>query len=549
MPTEAAPVAPTVAEAVVALLAEAGVRRYYTVPGESFLGLLDAVEQDERLRLISTRHESGASFMAEADARMTGVPAVAMGSRGPGAANLSIGVHTAHYDGTPMIVLLGQVESENIGRGAFQEVDLTAFFAPITKWSATASTVEEVAGLVAQGLEIATTGRPGPVAISVPADFWEAPAPAAPPAVPTAEPEVPGPAELDVIAATLAAASSPVAIVGGGAVRARDEVVALADHLGIGVYTAFRRQDAFPFDHPNYLGHLGLGSPPATLEAVRGADVLLVLGARFDEVTSQTFELPRDGQTVLRVGGDASRAGSATGNAVAAALRGLIERAPGTARDLSGPHAAAVALAELPEVPDGTVGTHPAHVIAAVQRALPDDAVVSNDAGNFAGFYHRYWRFTGGVTQLGPANGAMGYAVPAAVGAALAAPDRTALAIVGDGGVMMTGTELETAARYGAKVIVLVLQNTLYGTIAMHQAKTFGRMAGTDIGLVDIATWATGLGATGIAVERPEQLDEAIQRALAAPGPAVIAVRTDPDIISPVARLSDLAAQTAGGSR
>jgi acetolactate synthase-1/2/3 large subunit len=529
---------PTAAEATVSLLADAGVRRCYTVPGESFLDVLDEVERDPRLGLVSVRHESGAAFMAEADARLTGVPAVALASRGPGATNLSIGVQTANYDGTPLLVLLGQVESTVLGRDAFQEIDLVAFYTPITKWAVQARTAEEIPDLVGKALDVATTGRPGPVAIVVPADLWGAPVPR-PRARTRRAPEITAePALVQEIAEAMAAADRPVAVVGGGAAAARREVVAFAERSGAGVYTAFRRQDMFPAGHPHHLGHLGLGTAEETLTALAGTDLLLLLGARLDQITSQGFRFPLPHSRVLRIGTDAARAGGLVADEVGPVLRALAGR-PGRALDWSRDHEAALRAAT-PPMPGG--GLHPAEVIVALQRALPDEVIVTNDAGNFAGFLHRYWRFRDGNIQLGSANGAMGYAVPAAVAAKLVHPAHTVVAMVGDGGVLMTGQEIETAARHGAAIVVVVFQNGLYGTIAMHQAARFGRTAGVTIAPVDLAQWARGLGATAYDVHDLGELAGALDAARGARGPVLLAVHTDADVISPTTRLSTLTA-------
>src|SRR5215216_6961625 len=276
--------------AAVEVLARAGVRRFYAVPGESFLEVLDAVERHPELALISTRHESGASFMAEADAKLTGMPAVAMGTRGVGASNLAIGVHTAMQDSSPMLVLLGQVETDFLGKEAFQEVDLPAFYAPITKWSATVNRADRLAEFVARGLRIATSGRPGPVMLALPADVLGEEVGANPEATiqipPVAGPE---PEKVRAVAERLSAARRPVVIAGGGAQSAREALISFAEEWGVGVYAAFRRQDVFPNVHPNYLGHLTLGTPPETLEALERADLILVVGCRLSEVTTQTY--------------------------------------------------------------------------------------------------------------------------------------------------------------------------------------------------------------------------------------------------------------------
>jgi acetolactate synthase I/II/III large subunit len=525
----------TVAAAVADLLAGAGARRCYTVPGESFLSLIDEVDRHPGLQLVSVRHESGAAFMADADARLTGVPAVAMASRGPGSSNLAIGVHTAHQDSTPMIVLLGQVDSQLRGREAFQEVDLTAFYGPITKWAVTAERAEDVPGLVAEGWRIATSGRPGPVAIAIPSDFVDVELPGA--AVPTPARAAVHPAAVDELVGRLLAARRPVAIAGEGARPARDRLVAAAVRFGIGVCTSFRRQDAFPVDHPNFLGHLALSTPDATVDAVAGADLLLVIGTRLDEVTTQGYRLPAPGAEIVPIG----RYGLGGIDAHPADVLATLARWDGPARpvDWTRVHAAVDAWSTLPAV-DADGGVHPAAVITALHRHLPPDGIVTNDAGNFAAFLHRYWRFPPATAQLAPVNGAMGYAVPAAVAAAVAAPERTAVAVVGDGGVLMTGQEIETAVRLGAPVVVLVLQNGMYGTIAMHQARDLGRTSGVDIGAVDLVRWAEGLGAAAYGVTEAGELDDALRRAVTGRRPAVVAVRTDPDIITPTATLAGL---------
>ncbi len=534
---------PTAAAATVSLLASAGARRFYTVPGESFLEVLDEVEHDERLSLVSVRHESGASFMAEAEARLTGVPAVAMASRGPGATNLSIGVQTASYDATPLVVLLGQVESTRLGQSAFQEIDLVAFYTPITKWAAQARTAEEIPELVERALDIATEGRPGPVAIAVPADLWGVEIAARPPKARRTPAVTADSGLVDEVAEALAKADRPVAVLGGGAALARTDAVAFAERFGVGVYTAFRRQDMFPSDHPNFLGHLGLGTAEETLTALSEADLVVLLGARLDQITSQGYRFPVPGCRVLQVGTDAARAGGLVPDEVGPVLRALATRT-GRTRDWSREHEA---LTRAVTPPSGEGGLHPADVIVALQQALPDDVIVTNDAGNFAGFLHRYWRFRDGNVQLGSANGAMGYGVPSAVAAKLVHPDRAVVAFVGDGGVLMTGQEIETAARHGAGILVVVFQNGLYGTIAMHQASRFGRTAGATIDQVDLAQWARGLGATAYDVHDLQDLALALASARDADGPVLVAVHADADVISPTTRLSTLTAAHGGG--
>lgn len=536
---------PIAAAVVVDHLAACGVRRFYTVPGESFLEIMDAVRRHPDLELISCRHESGAAFMAEAEAKLTGVPAVAMGTRAVGASNLAIGVHTAHQDSTPMIVLLGQVDTEHLGREAFQEVDLPRFYAEITKHAETVHRGDRAGEAIVRAHRLATTGRPGPAMLAFPADVLSEPCEpvaARPTHVARVRPEA---ADIAAIDRLLRKATSPVVVAGRGVQLDPEPVRALVERYGLGVYTAFRRQDAFPNSHPNYLGHLTLGAPDELLTAFRDADLLLVLGSRLSESTTQSYTLPVP-PTVIHVDPNPDTPGAvfpadiavpATVGAFTDALLDL-DVAPVT-RDWSAGHTVYTRLCTPPEIPVGEA-IHPAQVVAAMRRHLPADTVFTNDAGNFAVFCHRYWSFDHPHSQLGPTSGAMGYAVPAAVGARLAAPQRRVVALVGDGGFLMTGQEIETAVRAGAPILVIVFVNRLYATIALHQARRIGATAAVDIGPVDIAGYARSLGATAWTVTDPAELDPAFAEAVAHDGVGVLAVHTDPDVLSPSATLSGL---------
>ncbi|MGW5875862.1 thiamine pyrophosphate-dependent enzyme [Nocardiopsis terrae] len=543
----------TAARSAVEVLAAAGIRRCYTVPGESFLELADAIDQHPEMALVSTRHEGGAAFMAEAEAKLTGVPAVAAATRGPGAANLAVGVHTAMQDSTPMIVFLGQAETEWLGREAFQEVDLTAFYAPITKWSTTVHRADRLAETTARAIRIATTGRPGPVSIAVPGDLFGRRVDRRPVPRPPAVPRPPlGEDDRDRLADWLARAVRPVIIAGGGARSAREDLVRVAERYSAGVYAAWRRQDVFPNDHPLYLGHLGLGAPSAVLGALADADAVLVVGCRMSETTTQGYRLPEsDGRTrVAQIDVDPGQIGAGRDvwfGAVAdagKALRALAEAPVRVSyRDWS---RARRVWVESTAIPPGTAEhrggrMHPWSVVAGMREALPEDTLITNDAGNFASFLHRGWWFRHPDTQLAPTSGAMGYAVPAAVAAKIAAPGRTVVAVAGDGGALMTGQELETAVRNGAAITVVVFQNGLYGTIAMHQARELGRIAGTEIsGPLDLAGYARALGARGATVHTREELVKALAEAVASDLPTLVDVRTDPEVISPTATMSDL---------
>jgi acetolactate synthase-1/2/3 large subunit len=530
-------------------LARAGVRRFYSVPGESFLEVIDAVEQHPELSLVSTRHESGASFMAEADAKLTGVPAVAMATRGVGASNLAIGVHTARQDSTPMVVLLGQVETEFLGREAFQEVDLPVFYAQITKWATTVHRADRLVECVERGLHIATSGRPGPVLLALPADLLgeEVLVPTHPAEAPPPQP-VPDPEEVRAVARLLSEARSPVVIAGGGAGEARHELISFSEAYDVGVYAAFRRQDVFPNEHPHYLGHLTLGTPPGTLGALEEADLVFVVGSRLDEVTTQSYTLPRPDQRVIQMDLDPGELVCVEHGIVAdarAALSALVARAPSSRpeRDWSVAHRAYLDSSTI-SASRSKGGIDPSQVVSALRGVLPEDTIMTNDAGNFSAFLHRYWRYNHPRTQLAPANGAMGYGVPAAVAAKLAAPHRPVVACCGDGGFLMSGQELETAVRYGAEILVVVFRNGMHGTIAMHQAREVGRTAGIEIGEVDLASYARSLGAAGYSVRDPEDLAPILVEALASDSVALVDVVTDPEVISPSALLSELVPDT-----
>jgi acetolactate synthase-1/2/3 large subunit len=533
------------------VMARAGVRRLYTVPGESFLEILDAAEEHPDLSLVSTRHESGASFMAEAEGKLTGRPAVAMATRGVGASNLAIGVHTARQDSTPMLVLLGQVETDFLGREAFQEVDLSAFYAPITKWAATVHRPDRLAEFVARGLRVATSGRPGPVMLALPADVLGEAVRDDRAEVHVTPRSALAPEDVRTVAGRLAAARRPVVIAGGGAKGARESLISFSQAWGAGVYAAFRRQDVFPNEHPNYLGHLTLGTPQETLKCLEEADLVLVVGCRLSEVTTQSYSLPCGDQAVIQIDIDPNEVGATVPAEIGmvseadTALAALAEQAPSSppARDWAEGHRAYLDSSTIP--PDrAREGIDPARVVGAMRDALPEDALLTNDAGNFSVFIHRYWRYNHPSTQLASTNGAMGYGVPAAVAAKLAAPDRTVVACCGDGGFLMTGQEIETAIRYGTAITVVVFRNRLHGTIAMHQKQALGRTAGVEIGEVDLAGYARSLGAEGHTVRDPEGLAPAMEAALASDTVTLLDVVTDPDVITPSTTLSEIVSES-----
>lgn len=536
-----------VADAIAELLVAAGVRRAYTVPGESFLPLLDAFHRHPDIELVSTRHESGAAFMAEADGKLSRTPAVVMATRGVGAANLAIGLHTARQDSTPMLALLGQVETTALGNEAFQEVDLPSFLDEVTTWATTVHRSDRAAETVARALVRSLDPRNGPVAVAFPADVLDgACLPQRP--FPTPRPSAARDDEVLEVAQRLAHARRPVIIAGLGADPAL--LPQLARVYGAGVYAAFRRQDCFPNDDEHFLGHLTLGTDATVLEALVAADLVLVLGERLDETTTQGYSVPAPDVPLVHIHPDSAalsahqRAAMTIAADTATVIGQLLDVAP-EVDIVAEPawwregHARHLRLSESAAAPhDG--GLHPGTVIDALHRHAPADTIVANDAGNFSVFLHRRWQFTEPGTQVAPVSGAMGYAVPGAIGAALARPDRTVVGVAGDGGFLMTGVELETAVRMQAPVKIVVLQNGIYGTIAMHQRRSGAALSAVDIGDVDVARFSSSLGAHAIAVDDESAVDDAVRELLAHDGPAVLVARTAQDVILPGTTLSGM---------
>jgi acetolactate synthase-1/2/3 large subunit len=512
-------------------IAAAGVRRCYTVPAE-VVWLLDAIEAHPALSLISARHESSAAFMAEADAKLTGIPTVLLTGRSPGATNASNGVHSALDSSTPMLVLLSDTDTRHARREAFQQLDLMAFYAPITKACFRATPEDSLPELIAHGLRLAAAGRPGPVMVTIPQDLPKEVTPWTPrPLSGMPTPAPPSGADIDAIAQLLNAARQPVIIAGGGAQRCRTDLVRVAERFSLGVYSAFRRQDVFPNDHPLYLGHLGMPAPRATLTALADADLVFAVGARLSQTTTQFFRLPRPGTRLIQVDIDPSRTGTflpATVGVAAdagVALRALANRpGPAAPRDWTAGHAAFVHSLAVPSDRSGE-GVDPAQVVKAMVEALPEDAIVTNDAGAFAGYVHQHWMFRHPASQAGTSTGTMGYAVPAAVAAKLGQPGRSVVAAVGDGGFLMNGQEIETAVRYQAPIIVAVFNNHHLLAVAPGADLAYNRIVD-----VDFAAYARAFGALGLTVRKTTELTDAFRAALAADRVTVIDIKTDPKI-------------------
>jgi acetolactate synthase-1/2/3 large subunit len=538
-------------QAVVQALLAAGVDHAFCVPGESFLGLLDALYDTPRIRVIATRHEGGAAFMAEAYGKLTRRPAVCMGTRMVGGGNLAIGIHTAQQDSTPMLALLGQVATADRHREAFQETELSQVFAPIAKWAVEPPRSDRLGELTLRAARVALSGRPGPVVVALREDLLaESVDDFEPPSLEVAQP-APEPGRVHQALRLLREAQRPLMVLGGGvlAAQATQLYVRLAEAEQIPVVAAWRRPDVFPNDHPLYLGHGGLGAPHSLVDRLVDTDVLLAVGTRLNEMTSQRYQAPGAQTTLIHVdvspeglGGhrladipvvsDAALFAESLLLATAAtpAPYDLLERrkAVNTADHAAFErHSTAAHGHARPGFLDQQA------LAAELRRVLPDEAVVTTDAGNFGGWPARFLRWQRPGTFLGPTSGAMGYGVPAAIAARLARPDRPAVALVGDGGFLMTGTEVETAVREHAPIVVLVFDNAQYGTIRAHQMREHpGRQIATALGPVDFAAIARALGAEGITVRDEQEFGLLVRDALRSEQPTVLHLRVDPEQIS-----------------
>lgn len=539
----------TVGRLVADALRTAGVRYAFTVPGESFLGLLDALG-DAGIRVVATRHEGGAAFMAEAHGNLTGRPAACIGTRAVGSSNLAIGIHTARQDSTPMFALVGQVERAHRGHEAFQEIDQVGTIGGLAKWAAEPVDAAGTADVLREAVRQALGGRPGPVLLSLAEDLLDEIAPDDA-QVPAERPGTARPAEREIgaVIELLASAERPVILAGGGILRARTstDLLRFAELLQVPIIAAWRRADVISNDHPLYLGMAGLAAAPTVRDRLERADAMLVIGCRLSEPTSWDDSIPAIGTRWAHVDIEPSpTAGPRTADLTVTAdartfLRAANERLLGkavldaalvrtrqenNATDREAWEHAATVDADADEWIGP--GVHPGRVITTLRRVLPDDAILTTDAGNFAGWASRGFRFRRPGTFVGPTSGAMGYGVPAAIAASLVHRDRPVVALVGDGGMAMTMAELETATREGARIIVLVFDNERYGTIRMWQARRgTGEGVATELGSVDFAAIARGLGARGVRVDRDAEVEPAIRQALAEERSTVIQLALD----------------------
>ena len=534
-----------------------GVDTIFCVPGESYIATLDALfDVRERIRVVTCRQEGGAAYMAEAYGKLTGKPGICFVTRGPGATNASVGLHTARQDSTPVILFVGQVARGMAEREAFQEIDFRRMMGELAKWTGQIDDPARIPEYVNRAFRTATSGRAGPVVLALPEDMQTDRAEAEDGA-PYAEIQAsPAPGDMARLRGMLARAVRPVVLAGGSGWTERGcaDLAGFAEANDLPVTVGFRRQDLFDNRHPAYAGVVGLGVNPALAAAIRESDLLLVAGAQLGEVVTQGYELlklPKPRQALIHAHPGVDEIGKiyqpdlgivAGMPEFAAALAALEPVAdPPWAAHRAAMRAAYEAFAEATEMP-GALNL--AHVVRHLEAVLPDDAILASGAGNFSQWLHRFHRYRGFRTQLSPQSGSMGYGVPAGVAAAALHPDRDVVAWCGDGDFLMNGQEVATAAAEGlGNLTFLVVENGFYGTIRMHQERHYpGRVIATDLANPDFAMLARAYGLHGETVTRTEDFAEAFERAREAGAPALLELRIDPDAILPSATIGGIRA-------
>jgi acetolactate synthase-1/2/3 large subunit len=554
--------------ALVEALVAQGVKTCFGVPGESYLAVLDGFhEHREHIRFIACRQEGGAAFMAEAQGKLGHTPGVCFVTRGPGATNAAIGVHTAFQDSTPLVLFIGQVAGEQRDREAFQEIDYRQMFGPgtlgLAKWAAEVHSADRLPEYVARAFHTALQGRPGPVVLALPEDMLTSTTTA--PVLPRVQPvhAWPTPDALDSLRALLLEARRPLVIAGGSGwdAQAARALQRFAETWQLPVACGFRFQDTFDNRHPLYAGDVGIGVNPKLAARIRAADLVVALGVRLGEMTTGGYTLlapPRPAHKLVHIHAGAEELGrvyaadllvQASMACAAPALAGLA--APGSipwAEHTAG----AMADYEANLVAPSVAPLDMAVVVKTLQRLLPEDTIYTNGAGNFSGWLHRYCRYPGmqhhGRTQLAPTSGAMGYGLPAAVGAALLQPERWVVNLAGDGDFLMTGQELATATGYAArKLISVVVDNGTYGTIRMHQEREYpGRVSGSELVNPDFAALARAYGWRAEFIDRTEGFEPALQRAIEAGRPTLLHLKLDAEVSTSRATLTAIRSAAAG---
>lgn len=540
-----------------------GVPLWTCVPGESFLPVLDALYEPwnaSAIRLVTARHEAAAANMAEAAGKLTGRAGVCLVTRGPGATHASVAVHTAYQDGTPLIIVVGQVARASLGRQAFQEMDFGAMFGSSAKSVTTIMDVDRIPEHVAHAVYTAHSGRPGPVVLVVPEDVLSdgstVPVQVAPPV------EAPAITSNDaaLLGTELEQADRPVLVVGGPGWNQSigAQVTRFAESNGVPMVAAFRWQDSVDNASPAYAGYLGLGCSPRLRDYLADSDLILALGPRLDDPTTDGYRLTERARRVVLVSQSADELclGPAPSAAVHCSLSSAVAALAALPPSLGPKRAEWLGTLRAEQErfrtpPDGGVGGGNAvdltTVVRHVRDNVPADAVIANGAGNYTTWVQRFFEYRQVGTQLAPRNGAMGYGLPAGLAAAALFPGRIVVAFAGDGCLLMSGSELATAVQHGMRLVVIVVNNSMFGTIRMHQERTFpGRVIATDLRNPDFATYARSFGALGLTVHETADFPAAFAAALDHDGPALIEVRTDPAQLTPDVRLTDF---TSGGSR
>jgi len=539
-----------------------GVDTVFCVPGESFLAAIDALhDASADIRLVVCRQEGGAAHMAEAHGKLTGRPGVCFVTRGPGAANASIGIHTARQDSTPLVMFVGQVARGHLGREAWQEVEFRHMYGHIAKWVDQIDDPARIPEAVSRAFHTACAGRPGPVVLALPEDMLEEAAQVAdcPPYARTQA--WPAPADMQALSARLAAAERPLLILGGGGWtgEATADIARFAESHRLPVVCAFRRQDLFDNRRELYAGEAGLAMNPLLAERIRQADLIVAAGPRLGETSTNGYTLldvPRPAQTLVHVHADPEELGHVyhADLAINAGPAGFAAAAAALPAPAAIPWAEWAAAARADYLANLQPGPMPGPVdLGAVmvwlRERLPADAILTNGAGNYTMWVQRFYQYRGLRTQLAPTSGTMGYGLPAAVAAKLAHPDRPVLCFAGDGCFLMNGQELATAVKYGLGIVVIVVNNGIYGSIRMHQERHYpGKVYATDLANPDFRLLAQAYGAHGERVERTEDFAPAFERALAAGGPALIELRVSPEAITPRTTLTALREQALARS-
>lgn len=537
-------------------LAVHGVDQVFCVPGESYLAVLDGLH-DASIPVTVCRQEGGAAMMADAYGKLQGKPGICMVTRGPGASNAMAGVHIAMQDSTPLILFVGQIARDMREREAFQEMDYRAVFGTQAKWVTEIDQIERIPELISRAFHVATSGRPGPVVIALPEDMLTEYAAVADAPHYEVLDSAPTSSQLDDLESHLATAKQPIAILGGSRwdAQAVNQFAAFAQQHQLPVAVQFRRQMLFPTDHPCFVGDVGIGSNPALIDHIKQADLVILVGGRMSEVASQSYSLfpipgPRTGQTLVHVHPDANELNrvyranisiNVSPRAFAQAV-GTLPPSPVTTRSsrLDEMRSLYVRWSD-PAAITSPGALQMGQVMGYLAKQLPPDAIMCNGAGNYATWLHRFHPFVRYGTQLAPTSGSMGYGLPAAVAAKRIDPTKTVVCFAGDGCFMMHGQEFATAVQYDLPIIVIIVDNGMYGTIRMHQEMHYpGRLSATSLKNPDFAAYAKAFGGYGERVQSTEEFAPAFERALASGQPAILHCLLDPEAITPTTTLTTL---------